>query len=196
MSLHVRGRVNVGAHSSRHYRDGWGCFPLAPVPRPLGFDLNSALLAREVMAKAAPGPVLGLFDETSLDGVAVQVAQLLHMFLLGKDVEVVVSGLPELGPFAFEYFRCLALEDAECGGERLDFWLGEQQVDVLGHEDIAEEKELVTLSKLLECFLEDDAGAVVVQVGKTAVATEGDEVVVAFGLITLETARHEVNRNV
>ena len=45
--------------------------------------------------------VLDLFDE----------------FILREDVEVVVPGLPELGPVAFEKFRCLPLEDAQGGGE-------------------------------------------------------------------------------
>jgi hypothetical protein len=37
---------------------------------------------------------------------------------------------------------------------------------------------------------EGDAGVIVVQVGKPMVTTEGEEVVVAFGLIALQTAWH------
>src|SRR6266851_7364017 len=69
-------------HSSRQYRDGWGRFSFPSIPGPLGFDLDSALLACEAMAEAAPAPVLGLVDKTSLDGVAVDVAQLLHEFFV------------------------------------------------------------------------------------------------------------------
>ncbi len=49
-----------------------------------------------------------------------------------------------------------------------------------------------TRPKLFEGFFEDDAGWVVVQVGEATVTTEGDEVVVSFGVVTLEPARHEV----
>ncbi len=50
----------------------------------------------------------------------------------------------------------------------------------------------MALAEFFEVFFEDDAGSVVVQVRETAVATEGDEVVVTFGLVTLKTAWHEV----
>ena len=85
-----------------------------------------------------------------------------------------------------------ALEDAESGGEGGELRFGEKKVDVLGHEDVTEEEELVTLPELFERLGEDDAGALFVQVGETVVTTEGDEVVVAFGLVTFQTARHGV----
>jgi hypothetical protein len=85
-----------------------------------------------------------------------------------------------------------AFEDAESGGEGLELRFGEKKGYVFGHEDITEEEELVTLPELFERLGEDDAGALFVQVGETVVTTEGDEVIVAFGLITFQTARHEV----
>jgi hypothetical protein len=63
-------------------------------------------------------------------------------------------------------------------------------VDVLGHEHIAEDVELVPLPETLESIEEDDASVVVIQIRETLVTTEGDEVVVAEGVVTLETARH------
>jgi hypothetical protein len=65
-------------------------------------------------------------------------------------------------------------------------------VDVLGHEDVTEEIELVALPDFFEGFFEDDSGSIVVQIRETPVTTEGDEVVVSFGLVTLESTRHEV----
>jgi hypothetical protein len=61
---------------------------------------------------------------------------------------------------------------------------------MLRHEDVAEEVELVALAEPFERGEEGDAGVVVVQVGEPVVTTEGEEVVVAFGLVTLQTARH------
>jgi hypothetical protein len=63
---------------------------------------------------------------------------------------------------------------------------------MLRHKDIAEELELVALAESLKDVEEGDAGVVVVEVGESVVATEGEEVVVAFGLVTLQTARHGV----
>jgi hypothetical protein len=121
-----------------------------------------------------------------------QVAQLLDALLLGEDVEVVVAGLPEVGTVAFEEFGGLALEDAKGGGERAMFGLGEEKVDVLRHEDVAEEIEPMFLPKTFEGLLEDDAGMVFEEVRETTVTTEGEEVLVAFGLVPLQVAGHEV----
>jgi hypothetical protein len=63
-------------------------------------------------------------------------------------------------------------------------------MDVLGHEDIAEEEELMTVAESFEPLFKYGAGVVIVQIGEAAVTTEGEEVVVAFGLITLQTTRH------
>ena len=63
-------------------------------------------------------------------------------------------------------------------------------MDVLGHEDIAEDIKLMPVPEALEGIEKDDTGVIVVEVGKTVIATEGDEVVVAEGVVALQTARH------
>ena len=55
------------------------------------------------MIEAAPRPVFGLFDEVAIYRVAVHVFELLYELVVGEDVEVVVSGLPELVAGAFEF---------------------------------------------------------------------------------------------
>jgi hypothetical protein len=116
------------------------------------------------MAGAAPGSVLGLFDEAASDWIAVDVLDLLDEFILRENVEVVVPGLPELGPVAFEKFRCLSLEDAQSSGERVEFWLSEKKMHMLGHENVSEEKVSVTTAELFQCFLKEDASAVTVEI--------------------------------
>ena len=81
------------------------------------FDFDAARFAGRPVARAAPGPILRLFDETASDWIAVDVLDLFDEFILREDVEVVVPGLPELEPVAFEKLRCLPLEDAHGGGE-------------------------------------------------------------------------------
>jgi hypothetical protein len=155
-----------------------------------GFDLDAALFAGEVMAEARPWPVLGFLDEAAFDRVAVDVSQLLHVLLVSQDVEVIVPGLPELSSFAFEELGGLGLEDSYGCGQRVELRFGEEQVDVLGHDDVAEEEELVSLADSFEGFFEDDAGVVVVEIREPVVTTEVDGVVVALGLVSLQTARH------
>ena len=65
------------------------------------------------MEKAAPAPVFGLFGQSTSDGIAMDVTELFDEFLLSEDIEVVITALPELWPFAFEPFGCLCLQGAE-----------------------------------------------------------------------------------
>jgi hypothetical protein len=52
------------------------------------------------------------------------------------------------------------------------FRFAEKKVDVLRHEDIAEDVELMTTARVFEDVEEDGAGVVVVEEGKPAVAAE------------------------
>ena len=61
---------------------------------------------------------------------------------------------------------------------------------MLRHEDVTEHVEVVSAAGLFENLEENRPGVVVIEERKTAVATEGDEVVVAGGLVALQVARH------
>ncbi len=63
-------------------------------------------------------------------------------------------------------------------------------MNMLGHEYVAEDVELMTLTKLFEDVEKCGARVVVVEVRQALVAAKGDEVEMALGLITLKTARH------
>lgn len=52
-------------------------------------------------------------------------------------------------------------------------------MDVLGHEDVAEDVELMPRAQLFEYFKERDSRRVAIEEGKPVVAGERDEVVVA-----------------
>ena len=133
-------------HSSRHPRDGWGSGSFATAPGPVGFDFDAAGFAGLPVEETAPGPVFGFFDQAAFYRVVMDVAELLDELGLGEDVEVVIARLPELGARTPEELGGFALEDAEGGGEWMTFGLAEQQVDVLGHQDVAEEEESVALA--------------------------------------------------
>lgn len=152
---------------------------LAVGPGPVGFDFDLSCLSCEPVAVAAPRPVCGAFNEAAFDWVAVNVAELFPEFGLGEDVEVVIAALPELFAVGFEALGGFVFEDVESGAEEVGFGFREEQVDVFGHEDVAEDVEVVGGAEFFELVEEGGAGAVVVEEGKTAVTTEGDEVFVA-----------------
>lgn len=127
-------------------------------------------------------PVFGFHHEAAFNWIAVHVLQLLDPFVVSEDVEIVVAGLPE------RTFR-------EASGDR-DFQglqsfrqeivgrFTDEQVNVLRHDDVAEDFELAMAAGALERVEEDVSCGRSVEVGFAVVATEGDEVVVAFLLIS------------
>ena len=70
----------------------------------MGFDLDVADFAGCPVVEAAPRPVFGFVHQATLDGIVVDVLQLLDPLWMSEHVEVVVAGLPELESFAFEQF--------------------------------------------------------------------------------------------
>jgi len=71
--------------------------------------------------------------------------------------------------------------------------LAEEQVNVVRHDDVGVEEQAMSLADGFEGLLEDSAGRVVVEVGMLVEAGEGDEVIVAGGLVSLEAAGHGVD---
>ena len=63
--------------------------------------------------------MMGFFHQAPLDRIAMEIAQLLMMLRAGEDIEVVIPALPELLPFTLQQFGCLALENAQGGGQRV-----------------------------------------------------------------------------
>jgi hypothetical protein len=70
--------------------------PFAGVGGPVGFDFDGGGFDGCVVVEAAPAVVLGFRDEASGDWVAVDVLDFLFEFTGSEDVEVVVTGLPEV----------------------------------------------------------------------------------------------------
>ena len=75
-------------------------------------------------------------------------------------------------------------------GHPANFGFPKEHVQVFGHEDIAEDVETMALPKMFESGEEDGSGVVVVQIGAMTVTAEGDEMVLALGLVSLESGGH------
>ena len=71
--------------------------------------------------------------------------------------------------------------------------LAQQQMNMVWHDDVAENIELVALPQFFEGFLEDDAGMLGLKPRLMPEATEIDGVVMAVLLESLQAARHGEN---
>jgi hypothetical protein len=139
------------------------------------------------MAKRRPTPVFRLLNKTSGDWGAVHVLQLLDSLVVGEDIEAVVAGMPK--GFLGEAFRNREFEGLECLRKRNFAVLGfaDEEMNMLGHDDKAEDLEVVALAGEFERVEEDVLCRYGGEIGFAAVATEGDEVVVASSLESFET---------
>jgi hypothetical protein len=81
----------------------------------------------------------------------------------------------------------------EHGRKSADRWLADEQVEMLGHDDQADKRELIVRAKFAEELDEEVARANRPQEGKTSVTTASDEVQVALAVAALEACRHERN---
>ena len=149
----------------------------------MGFDFDSAGFAGGPVAEAAPWVVLGLFAEAADFGVTVHIAELFDALVFGEDVEVVVAALPELIALAFEATRGFAFEDTEQGGQWNVGRFAQEKVDVLGHEDVAADVEMVAFAEGFEDFFEGLFGVGRSEEWEALVTAKGDEVEVAGLLI-------------
>ena len=98
-------------------------------------------------------PVFRLGDEAAFDRIAMHVLQLLDPFITSKDVEIVVAGLPER-----------TLRKASGGGDLQGLQgfrqeivgrFADEQVNMLRHDDVAENFKLVMAAGALEGVEED-----------------------------------------
>ena len=105
------------------------------------------------MPVGGPRPIFQLVDEAACDRVAVHVLQFFDALVVGEDVEVVVAGLPE-GTF-FESPGDGDLQGLEGFGEGSFRGFAQEEMDVLRHDDVAEEFELVLFAGAFEGVEED-----------------------------------------
>ena len=92
-------------------RGTWGTRPSCP----MGLDLDGSFDSCLVVQEAGPGPFFRLVNQSTLDWIAVHVAELLYSLLFRPDVEVVVPPLPELSFAArLQLPRSLLLQHLDC----------------------------------------------------------------------------------
>ena len=106
---------------------------------PFRLDFYEAFDSCCVVSVAAPLPVLRSLAQSLLHRIAVNISQLLHKLVIVPDIEIVITLLPEVFCFADQSPRDTLLERFDGMGERVAMRFAEQQVNVLRHDDIAED---------------------------------------------------------
>ena len=133
---------------------------------PFRFNLYRAPGPGGVVGEAAPGVVFGAGDEASFDRVAVDITSDLRAGYFAGDVAVEVAGLPELVAGAFEGAGGELLEGLDPLIEQDGRGLVDEEVDVLGHEDVGVDMGVVTGSGLFEEEFGEVLGGWIGEVGR------------------------------
>lgn len=105
------------------------------------------------MTVGRPAPVFGVHHEAAFDRVAVHVLQFLDPLVMSEDVEIVVAGLPE------RTFREAPgdgnLQGLQGPRQEIVGRFADEQMTVFGHDDVAEDFELVMAAGAFERVEED-----------------------------------------
>ena len=161
-----------------------------------------------IKAPTAPRPITGMLHEFLFYGILVHVVQLLDHFRSRIDVEIVVAALPEapqrsflgpevqrqlslgLSPSAAHAARQTLLEDLQDLGRRRERRFADQQMDVIGHEDVPDQSESIARAHLAENLHGEVSGANGSKEMPALIAAEGDEMKITLANDALETLGH------
>jgi hypothetical protein len=150
-------------------------------------NLNGDRFVIPVVAIRRPTPAFRRSDKTANDRIAMHVLQLFNSLVVGEDVEIIVADLPER--LLAKTFRDRQLEGLDRRRERnlAIQRFADEQVNMLRHDDIAADLEVVPLAGEFQGVEKDVFGRRGSKVGFAAITTKCDEVVVAFSLKSFET---------
>ena len=158
-----------------------------------GIDADQSVFGIRVERKTAPGPVFRVIDQFSFQRVHMHVVELFDSLLQTPHIEVVKPPLPKPGLRIFSNFKAQmqlpsirSLSPAQAPGDALfqDLnhkrrcslgRLADQQVNVIRHNDVANECKTVALPDFAENLNESILGTNRTQEGHAPVTTERDE---------------------
>ncbi len=133
---------------------------------PARIHLHGTSLIEEIVAITAPVPLLRRLHQSTFYGIAMHVPQLLDPLLRAPYVEVIEARLPEHPPvFLAEQFALARIASFSLGQQRVrgalfehlhdrrrgaHFRFRDQEVNMLGHHDVADHDKAVSLAGLFE----------------------------------------------
>ena len=173
-------------HSSRPFRDEWVSKPRSP----LWLNFNCSSNALGVMAKAAPLVLLRRCHQASLHRVSVNVPDDFGAGCFTPYIAVKITSLPEPFAITFQSAGNGLLQGLQKLGQQDRWWLVDEQVDVLGHQDVSVDSGLMTCTNPFQNSLDCVLGVRCFKERETVKATECDEVKCLRLLEPLQTVRH------
>jgi hypothetical protein len=118
----------------------------------------------------------------------VHVAEFLDSLGFGEDVEVMIASFPD------KLFCAISgealFDDLDYGGKLCGLWLGEKQVDVVRHQNVAVDFKVVFQTSFFDNLLESVAGCGSFEDVAMAVAADGNKVEVASSVSSFEALWH------
>ena len=167
-------------------------------------EFHRSGFAQSVGAEATPTPQFRRFHQSALNGIVVHVVYLLGMFALAEDIEIIVALLPK-GRWQFSLPDRYLIGDVflSSGVARNALFenlhghckislrgFGNEEMEVLRHDYIPPDNELVFLSDFFEDFEKQITTTGGGEKRLTMITTAGDEVFVAAGMKPLQTFGH------
>jgi hypothetical protein len=149
-------------------------------------------------------------DQFSFYGIHVHVVKFLDELALTPDIEIVEARLPELGQkivglskwesellggyffawLAAKLSRYALLQDLHDGGRSAGGRLTDEQVNVIGHDNVTRESEAVAVAHLAQNLHKQISGVGRGKQRQPSVATASDEVQVAQSVAAVQSLRH------
>ena len=159
---------------------------------PAHIHLHGPRFVQQIVSIATPTPLLGRFHQSALYRIAMDIPQFLHAFLGAPDIEIIRPRLPE-SPLRFfaeqltltwsfsfssrqHRKRGALFQHLHHGRRTTHLWLGDQEVNVLRHHNVADDYETKASSCLLENAEEAIASLRGIEQRPTPVARSGDKV--------------------
>ncbi len=135
--------------------------PMFPLPRRLKLlDLHRPAQPSRALPTTRPRRVLRLCHQPSHNRIAMHIPELLRTIFFTPRVEVVIPALPELRLVrALPLCRSLLLQHLQRHCRRRDACFTHQRVRVLGHQDVAQNHELIPPTHNFELVLKAHAGS-------------------------------------
>ena len=180
----------------RGFRRGGGFDFFSPQRRNLadGVDTDQSVTGIGVEGKTAPGPILRVIDQSSLQRIHVHVVKLLDSLLQAPDVEVVKPSLPHsrlrrLAAFkvqiqlssgrsllAAQAARDSLLQNLNHSRRRSLGRLSDQQMNVIRHDHVTHQRKTIAVPDLAENLNKHIPGTNRTKQRHAPITTEGNEV--------------------
>ena len=172
-------------------------------------DANQSRFLSRVKRETTPGPIFGVCDQFPFYRIHVHVKELLDEFRLTPDIEIVKARLPELrqnvrvakrkpelvkehhlARLAAQSPRNALLQHLHNGRRGAFGRLIDEQVNMIGHHDVAREGKPVTVTDLAQNLHKHILCTRRGKQGQSPVTTTGDEVQMEQAIATAQSFGH------